>query len=45
MIRKDLLNLWILRGFMMFKKDREKIQKSCIFLLTSDSDNGILYKV
>ncbi|ADQ62596.1 hypothetical protein CSB63_0528 [Streptococcus thermophilus] len=45
MIRKDLLNLWILRGFMMFKKDREKIQKSCIFLLTSDSGNGILYKV
>ncbi|MCE2213116.1 hypothetical protein GPW28_04760, partial [Streptococcus thermophilus] len=28
-----------------FKKDREKIQKSCIFLLTSDSGNGILYKV
>ena len=25
--------------------DREKIQKSCIFLLTSDSGNGILYKV
>ncbi|MCE2214015.1 hypothetical protein GPW28_08240, partial [Streptococcus thermophilus] len=23
MIRKDLLNLWILRGFMMFKKDSE----------------------
>ena len=45
MIRKDLLNLWIFRGFMMFKKDREKIQKSCIFLLTSDSGNGILYKV
>lgn len=45
MIRKDLLSLWIFRGFMMFKKDREKIQKSCIFLLTSDSGNGILYKV
>ena len=27
------------------QKRQRKIQKSCIFLLTSDSDNGILYKV
>ncbi len=29
----------------MFKKDREKIQKSCIFLLTSDLGHGIIYEV
>ncbi|MFR7931715.1 MAG: hypothetical protein ACLU4Q_03400 [Streptococcus thermophilus] len=31
MIRKDLLNLWIFRGFMMFKKDREKSKKVVFF--------------
>ena len=28
MIRKDLLNLWIFRGFMMFKKVITKAEKS-----------------
>ena len=29
----------------MFKKDREKNKKICIFFLTSDLGHGIIYEV
>jgi hypothetical protein len=30
---------------MLFKKDREKNKKICIFFLTSDLGHGIIYEV